>query len=92
MNENTTKIVRGGVFPDEATFQRIYEECLENEPQASQKTRGSYDKMQTWFEEYVCAIQEDAVRYAYQCGYEAARKEIAEHSTPAILSEGGDAA
>ena len=65
---------------------------MENQPQASQKTRGSYDKMQTWFVEYVCAIQEDAFRHAYQCGYEAARKEIAEHSAPAILPEGGDAA
>ena len=24
----------GGVFPNEETFQRIYEECLENEPAA----------------------------------------------------------
>lgn len=92
MRIKTSENYRGGVFPDEASFQRIYEECLENGSQVSQKTRDSYDKMQTWFEEYVCAIQEDTFRYAYQCGYEAARKEIAEHSTPAILSEGGDAA
>lgn len=74
MNENAAKIARGGVFPDEETFNRVYLKCLEDAPQASQKTRGSYDKMQTWFEEYICAIQEDAFRYAYQCGYEAGQK------------------
>lgn len=62
------------IFDCEETFNKIYNECLENAPQASQKTRDAYNELQTWFEEYLCAVQEDTFRYAYQCGYEAAKK------------------
>ncbi len=62
----------GGVFPNEEKFQRIYEECLENQPQASETVRSSYKRMGGLFDEYLCAVQEDMFRYAYQCGYEAA--------------------
>ena len=62
----------GGVFPNEETFQRIYEEGLENQPQASEAVRSSYNRMNGVFNEYLSAVQEDMFRYAYQCGYEAA--------------------
>lgn len=69
------KIDRGGVFPDEETFNRIYDECLENEPMASDRVKKSYNKMGKWFDEYLSALQSDLFRYAYQCGYEAGRKD-----------------
>lgn len=62
----------GGVFPNEETFLRIYGECLENRPQASEAVRSSYGGMIGAFEEYLSATQEDMFRYAYQCGHEAA--------------------
>ena len=64
----------GGVFFTEEEFQRIYEECLENKPQAPETVRNGYDRMNSAFEEYLCAVEEDMFRYAYQCGYEAALK------------------
>lgn len=64
----------GGVFPNEATFQRIYEECLENEPQASQTLRNSCKELNLAFENYLAEYNEHMFRYAYQCGYEAGRK------------------
>ena len=62
----------GGVFPNEETFQRIYEECLENEPAAPEAVVSSYREMHGMFEEYLAAVQENMFRYAYRCGYEAA--------------------
>lgn len=70
MDTKLTENVRE-IFPDEETFQRIYGECMENEPQASEKIRTGYRKMDEWFELYLCAVQEEMFRYAYQCGYEA---------------------
>lgn len=35
----------GGVFPDEETFQKIYSECLERQPQATDATRTHYSNM-----------------------------------------------
>ncbi len=64
------------LFSDEKTFEKIYEECLENEPQVSEAVRSSYKEMNKAFEEYLSAIQENMFRYAYQCGYEAAVKAI----------------
>lgn len=66
----------GGAFPNEETFQEIYEECLDNQPQASEATRSSYKRMGEIFDQYLCAIQEDVFRYAYQCGYRAAMSEM----------------
>lgn len=62
------------VFPNEETFNKIYDECLENQPQASEKIKDAYKEMHCWFEEYLAAYSEYMFRYAYQCGYEAARK------------------
>lgn len=62
----------GGVFPNEEIFERIYTECIENQPQASEAVRSSYREMVNAFEEYLVAIQKDMFRYAYQCGFEAA--------------------
>ena len=69
-----SKIDRGGVFSSEEEFQRIYSECLENEPQASETVRNSYQGMHDVFGDYLAAVQEDVFRYAYQCGYKAALK------------------
>lgn len=66
----------GGAFLSEEVFERIYEECLENKPQASDAVKNSYRGMGNMFEEYLCAIQEDMFRYAYQCGYKAAVSEM----------------
>lgn len=72
----------GGVFPNEKVFEKIYYECLENQPQASEAVRSSYRGMIDAFEEYLNATQEDMFRYAYQCGYKAAL---------AVLVKGGAA-
>lgn len=69
MNTESVKI-----FPNEETFQRIYTECLDKQPTASEAIKTNYQKMDTYFEEYIAAIEEHTFRYAYQCGYEAAQK------------------
>ena len=73
MNE-VLKINQSGGFSSEEEFQRIYEECLEDKPQAPETVRNGYDRMNSAFEEYLCTVEEDVFRYAYQCGYEAALK------------------
>lgn len=79
-NNKLSESYRGGVFPDEETFQKIYEECLENdEGGASEAVGNSYQKMKASFDDYLSKYHEDAFRYAYQCGYEAAMKQIAGH-------------
>jgi len=62
----------GEVFPNEETFQRIYEECIEHEPCVTSAVTDSYRDMGDMFNRYLNAIQEHMFRYAYQCGYEAA--------------------
>lgn len=63
------------VFPDEEAFQKIFAECLENNPATiSNATKCYYDQMHNLFIKYLEAIQENMFRYAYQCGYEAASK------------------
>lgn len=61
-------------FPDEGTYQKIYDECMENMPQATEVVRNSYEDMRRALDEYISAISEGMFRYAYQCGYEAAVK------------------
>lgn len=62
----------------EKEFDRIYSEFLENEYSASESVRGAYSSMDDAFEEYLCAIQEDVFRKAFEYGYakgiEAARR------------------
>lgn len=77
-NNKLSENYRGGVFPDEETFQKIYSECLENAPNASEKVRRARDLLSDAQEKYICALEEDDFRYAYQCGYEAAMKQIIE--------------
>lgn len=60
------------VFPNAETFDRIYEECLENEPMAPDVVMDSYREMKNAFDEYLGVLQEHMFRYAYQCGYYAA--------------------
>ena len=56
----------------------LYGEFLENEEQASKRTRNAYSKMRTFFDEYLCSIQEDLFwqifRFGYQKGMEAAKE------------------
>lgn len=68
--------IKNRVFPDEETFQKIYEECCEREPGTSDAVKSSYKKLSYLFDEYLGAIQEHKFRYAYQCGYEAAMAEV----------------
>ncbi len=63
-------------FPDEGTYQKIYDECLENMPQANETVGNSYEEIRRALDEYISAISEWMFRYAYQCGYEAAVKTI----------------
>ncbi|MDE7185611.1 MAG: hypothetical protein K2O40_14375 [Lachnospiraceae bacterium] len=70
--ETMQKKQLGGVFPNKEVFEKIYSECVENQPQASEAVRCNYKEMIEAFEEYLNATQEDMFRYAYQCGYEAA--------------------
>ncbi len=63
-------------FPDEETFKEIYTDCLDNAPFASDEIFEAHEKMKEWFNVYVAALDECTFRYAYQCGYEAAIKEV----------------
>lgn len=63
-----------GIFPDKETFDEIYKECWENQPPASKEVMDAYQGMQEAFETYLCAVEKDWFRYAYQCGYEAGIK------------------
>ncbi len=59
------------IFHNKEAFDKIYTECLENAPQASERVRTAYAAMHDAFEEYLDAIQEHNFRYFYKCGYEA---------------------
>ena len=62
------------VFPNEETFQKIYEECLEDEPCVALSVTDCYKAMGSAVDKYLCAAQEHMFRHDYQCGYEAAMK------------------
>lgn len=74
MNTKLSENYRGGVFPNEETFNKIYDECLENEPQAPKSLQNAYRELNRAFENYLAEYNEYMFRYAYQCGYEAGRK------------------
>lgn len=78
MNAKLSENSWGGVFPNEETFNRIYEECLENTPQTTERVKKAYNDMHDAFEEYMSAIEEYTFRYAYECGYTAGQKGCAE--------------
>ncbi len=63
-------------FPDEKTFQKIYDECLDNATFVSDEVIEAREKLEEWFDVYVSALDEYTFRYAYQCGYEAAMEEV----------------
>lgn len=51
-------------------YKAIYEEFLaQDEETASQEIRDSYSEMNNEFERYLCAIQEDMFRKAFEFGY-----------------------
>lgn len=64
------------VFPNEETFQKIYEECLTTIPNATEAIKSSYAGMNNMFDKYLAATEEWMFRHAYQCGYEAAMKAL----------------
>lgn len=66
--------VKQNIFPDEATFNKIYEECLESQPQAPETLRDAYNKLNRAFEDYLAVYDEHMFRHVYQCGYEAGQK------------------
>ena len=63
-------------FPDEETFKKIYADCLDNAPFASDEIFEAHEKMKEWFNTYIAASDEYTFRYAFQCCYEAAIKEV----------------
>ena len=63
-------------FPDEGKFKEIYADCLDNAPFASDEILEAHEKMKEWFNTYIAASDEYTFRYAYQCGYEAAIREV----------------
>ena len=76
MNNKLSENLGGGVFPDEEIFNKIYEKCLEDRPQATEEIRETYGAMHDNFERYLSAIEEWMFRHAYQCGYEAALQHL----------------
>lgn len=60
------------IFQNEETFQKIYLECLESIPQATETIKKSYKEMGRIFDEYIADTEECMFRYAYECGYRAA--------------------
>lgn len=64
----------GGVFPSKEAFNKVYDECLENEPQAPESLQNAYKELSRAFNNYLAEYNECTFRYAYECGYEAAKK------------------
>lgn len=59
-------------FASEEEFQKVYEECLEDSPQATPAIKKWYNLMGQSFDEYLAAYNESNFRYAYECGWNAA--------------------
>ena len=76
------KSIEKKVFPNEETFQKIFLECLENAPTATEAIKSSYSGMDSMFNNYIEAIEEWIFRHAYQCGYEAALNEMGKGGDP----------
>lgn len=89
MNSKMAENVWGGVFPDEESFNKIFDACMDNAPQAPEQVRTAYMEMYSAFERYLDAIEEYKFRHAYQCGYEAAVQQAGQ--IPAYLQRGGAA-
>ncbi|MCI9439319.1 MAG: hypothetical protein HFH85_19665 [Lachnospiraceae bacterium] len=60
------------VFSSEQHFQEIYTSSLENYPRSMSRVARLYKKLDRIFKEYICCIDEEMFRYAYECGYAAA--------------------
>ena len=69
-------IIENGLFEDEEVFQKVYSECMKNSPSAPTVVMENFKKLDSAFDRYLNSVQENAFRYAYQCGYEAAMAEI----------------
>lgn len=65
-------------FPNKATFDAIFSDCMEENTSSSKDVREWYDKMETAFEMYLAAVQEDMFQYAYKCGYNHGIKDATE--------------
>lgn len=89
MNTKLSENSRGGVFPDAETFNKIYDECLENAPSATERVKNAYSAMHDAFEEYLAATEEYMFRYAYECGYTAGKKSMEKKNVPWYLQKGG---
>lgn len=77
----TTRLVKshdnytGYDFPDDETFQKFYDDYMENQPSASDELRNSYQTIQQDFGNYIACIESETFRFAFLCGYAAAKKE-----------------
>lgn len=60
------------VFSNEEDFLEVYANCLENRPRSMSRAAGLYKRLDRIFKEYICCIDEEMFRYAYECGYAAA--------------------
>lgn len=62
-------------FPDDKTFERIYEACLENQPQLDEHQRAIFDEIkdetERKFMEYLALLEKEKFKYGYECGYRA---------------------
>ena len=63
------------VFSSEEEFQEIYTSCLEDHPRSMSRAAGLYKRLDRLFKNYICCIEEEMFRYAYECGYEAGVQE-----------------
>lgn len=62
-------------FSSAEEFDKIYADCLENREDTPGIVTEQYKTMVRAFENYIAAYNEDIFRYAYCCGYSAAKNE-----------------
>lgn len=62
-------------FSREEEFEKIYADCLEKREDGPDKVAEQYKIMVRAFEKYIAAYNDDVFRYAYCCGYSAAKNE-----------------
>lgn len=55
-----------------ADIQKIYSDCMEDWPMASDDVRNAYSQINTGLEEYIAAVQIQAFSYGYEQGIKAA--------------------
>lgn len=59
-------------------IQKIYDDCLEDWPMASDDVRNAYEKINIGLDECIEAVQQQAFSFGYEQGMKAVREEIGE--------------